>query len=72
MNPNFEQIPNDRGLVRRLLDGDEEAYDELFAEHFAGLMRFALSRLGGDEELAPGDGPANARHGVREAGELSG
>ena len=52
MTPNFEQITNDRELVGRLLDGDEAAYDELFAEHFAGLMRFALSRLEGDEDLA--------------------
>lgn len=47
-----EQISTDRALVDRLLEGDEEAYREFFADRFPGLFRFALSRLGGDEDQA--------------------
>jgi len=43
---------DERSLVEALLDGDEGAYDRLFAEYFPGVFRFALSRLGRDEELA--------------------
>lgn len=46
------QIRRDRVLVRRLLAGDEEAFDRFFEDHFDGLYRFALSRLDHDEELA--------------------
>ena len=41
-------------LVRRLLQGDEEAFDEFAAEYVPRLLRFAGSRLSGPnrEELA--------------------
>ncbi len=42
----------DRGLVRKMLAGDEEAFDEFFDGHFPGLYRFALTRLGHDEDAA--------------------
>ncbi len=44
----------DRALVRRLLAGDEGAFDEFFDRYFTGLYRFALARLGQDaaEEIA--------------------
>ena len=42
----------DRGLVRRMLSGDERAFDELFDGHFPGLYRFALTRLNHDEDAA--------------------
>ena len=42
----------DRRLVRRLLSGDERAFDEFFEGHFPGLYRFALTRLSHDEDAA--------------------
>lgn len=46
------QIREDQALVRRLLAGDERAFDRLFEEYFGGLYRFALTRLDFDETLA--------------------
>ncbi len=42
----------DLALAERVLGGDEEAFEQLFQESFGGLLRFALTRLGGDEDLA--------------------
>lgn len=42
----------DKRLVKRLLAGDERAFEGFFEENFARLYRFALSRLGGDDALA--------------------
>jgi RNA polymerase sigma-70 factor (ECF subfamily) len=42
----------DRALVRRLLAGDERAFDEFFEGHFPGLYRFALARVGRDHDAA--------------------
>jgi RNA polymerase sigma-70 factor (ECF subfamily) len=39
-------------LVRRMRRGEEAAFGEYFAKNFQPLYRFALSRLGGDAELA--------------------
>jgi RNA polymerase sigma-70 factor (ECF subfamily) len=36
----------DRRLVRRMLRGDERAFDEFFAGYFQRLFRFALRRVG--------------------------
>jgi RNA polymerase sigma-70 factor (ECF subfamily) len=44
--------PADAALARRLLAGDEGAFDELFARAFPVLCRFALVRVGGDTALA--------------------
>ncbi len=52
MRGRVDQIREDRALVRRLLDGDEEAYEQLFEDYFGGLYRFALTRLDFDETLA--------------------
>lgn len=41
----------DKRLVRRMLRGDEAAFEEFFASSFAGLFRFARVRLG-DESAA--------------------
>lgn len=46
------QLAEDRALVERLLAGDQTAYDQFFEDYFGGLYRFALTRLGFDEELA--------------------
>ena len=36
---------SDRELVRRMLGGDEAAFDEFFADYFPRLFRFAVLRL---------------------------
>jgi RNA polymerase sigma-70 factor (ECF subfamily) len=36
---------SERELVRRMLDGDEGAFDEFFADYFPRLFRFAVLRL---------------------------
>ena len=42
----------DTFLVKRMLRGDEAAYEEFFDAHFAPLFRFALPRVGGNAEVA--------------------
>ncbi len=42
----------DLALVRRLLAGEEAAFDLFFSTYFPRLYRFALARLGGDEDGA--------------------
>ena len=42
----------DLALVRRLLRGEEEAFEEFFAGYFPRLYRFARARLGRDEDAA--------------------
>lgn len=44
--------PEDLALVRRMLAGDEEAFEQFSRDTFSGIYRFALSRLGQDEDLA--------------------
>lgn len=43
---------SDVALARRLLAGDEDAFEEFFARYFPRLFRFALPRLGGNEDNA--------------------
>ncbi len=43
---------SDIALVRRVLAGNESAFDEFFATYFPPLYRFAISRLRGDENAA--------------------
>ncbi len=42
----------DRQLARRILAGDERAFNEFFDGYFPGLYRFALVRVGGDHDSA--------------------
>jgi len=42
----------DRKLVKRLLAGDERAFNQFFDENFGRLYRFALTRLSHEEEFA--------------------
>ena len=44
--------PRDRGLVRRMLSGEEQAFDEFFEGYFPGLYRFALIRMHHDADGA--------------------
>jgi RNA polymerase sigma-70 factor (ECF subfamily) len=43
---------DDKTLTRRLLAGDEPAFEEFFTAYFPRLFRFALPRVGGDEDAA--------------------
>jgi RNA polymerase sigma-70 factor (ECF subfamily) len=45
-------VENDFALARRLLAGDESAFEEFYAEYFPRLYRFACARLGGNEDDA--------------------
>lgn len=40
----------DKKLVKRLLKGDERAFDRFFRENFSRLYRFAQVRMSGDEQ----------------------
>jgi RNA polymerase sigma-70 factor, ECF subfamily len=40
-----ELYQNDKAIVRRMLAGDEAAFEEFFEAYFSGLYRFALTRL---------------------------
>lgn len=42
----------DKALVRRMLAGQEAAFEEFFSSYFPALFRFALTRLGQDADLA--------------------
>lgn len=42
----------DRQLAKRLLDGDDAAFEQFFDENFARLYRFALTRLSDDPDAA--------------------
>ncbi len=42
----------DRQLARRVLAGDEAAFQTFFDDNYGRLYRFALGRLGGDESAA--------------------
>lgn len=42
----------DRSLARRMIAGEEAAFDEFFDGHFPGLYRFALTRLNHDHDAA--------------------
>ena len=42
---------SDFALARRIIAGDETAFDEFFAAYFPPLYRFALARLGGHEDM---------------------
>jgi RNA polymerase sigma-70 factor (ECF subfamily) len=43
---------SDVTLARRVLAGEEAAFDEFFTGYFPRLYRFALARLGGNEDAA--------------------
>jgi RNA polymerase sigma-70 factor (ECF subfamily) len=43
---------SDLGLARRVIAGDEAAFDEFFTVYFPRLYRFALTRLGGNEDAS--------------------
>lgn len=45
-------LSDDQQLLRRMLAGDEQAFEAFFNAYFARLYRFALPRLNGDVEAA--------------------
>jgi RNA polymerase sigma-70 factor (ECF subfamily) len=51
-SPGMTTSVDDKTLTRRLLAGDEPAFEEFFAAYFPRLFRFALPRVGGDEDAA--------------------
>lgn len=47
-----DTLSDERRLVRRMISGEEEAFETFFAAHCPPLYRFALKRSGGDAEAA--------------------
>ncbi len=47
-----QNLADDQQLIRRMLAGDERAFDAFFNAYFARVYRFALPRLNGDVEAA--------------------
>jgi RNA polymerase sigma-70 factor (ECF subfamily) len=47
-----QALTDDKQLIRRLLAGDQRAFDTFFNAYFARVYRFALPRLNGDAEAA--------------------
>jgi RNA polymerase sigma-70 factor (ECF subfamily) len=45
-------LQDEQLLLRRMLAGDERAFNEFFNEYFARLYRFALPRLNGNADVA--------------------
>src|SRR5881397_3843445 len=43
---------DNRNLVKRMLAGEEQAFEEFFEGHFARLYRFALARMRQDADAA--------------------
>src|SRR6266487_1253063 len=56
MNSKRGSVPgaaqNDRELVKRMLAGEEDAFEEFFDSHFSRLYRFALARMEQDADAA--------------------
>jgi RNA polymerase sigma-70 factor (ECF subfamily) len=48
----METAPADRALARRLIAGDQSAFEQFFADYFPRVYRFARARLGGSEDAA--------------------
>ncbi len=47
-----DELQQEQQLVRRMLQGDELAFNRFFDEHYARLYRFVLQRLNGDSDAA--------------------
>ncbi len=47
-----DTVHADRAVARRILGGDEAAFQELFDRFFPRLYRFAIARLDGDDDAA--------------------
>ena len=47
-----ELYQSDKATSRRMLAGDERAFEEFFEAYFSGLYRFALARLDGNADAA--------------------
>jgi RNA polymerase sigma-70 factor (ECF subfamily) len=45
-------LHGDRAIVVKILAGDEEAFEAFFNEYFSRLYRFAMARLGNNEDAA--------------------
>lgn len=48
----MERAPADLALARRLIAGDQAAFEQFFADYFPRVYRFARTRLEGSEDAA--------------------
>lgn len=63
---------DDRTLARRLVAGDERAFDVFFEEYFPPLFRFAVPRVAGNEDAAEEVAQATLCKAVRKLGTYRG
>jgi RNA polymerase sigma-70 factor (ECF subfamily) len=52
MDTDVTVITADEFLIKRLLKGDAGAFDQFFDDFFPRVFRFALTRVGGNQDLA--------------------
>ena len=63
---------DDTSLARRMLAGDESAFDAFFETYFPGLYRFALARLDGNADAAEDVAQATLCAAIRKIGTYRG
>ena len=65
-------MKEDQLLIRRMLGGDEQAFEAFFNAYFARIYRFALPRLNGDVEATREVVQATLAKGMRRIGDFRG
>ena len=65
-------MKEDQQLIRRMLGGDEQAFEAFFNAYFARVYRFALPRLNGDVEAAREVVQATLAKAMRRIGDFRG
>ena len=63
---------DDKRLVKRLLAGDEQAFNRFFDENFARLYRFVLARVSNDGEVAKEVAQASLSKALEKIGQYRG
>jgi RNA polymerase sigma-70 factor (ECF subfamily) len=63
---------DEKQLTRRMLDGDEQAFEAFFDAYFSRVYRFALPRLNGDAEAAREVVQATLAKAMRRIGDFRG
>jgi RNA polymerase sigma-70 factor (ECF subfamily) len=70
--PVLPGMTDESELIRRMLAGDERAFDAFFESHFPRLYRFALPRLNGDVEATREVVQATLGKAMRKLGDFRG
>jgi RNA polymerase sigma-70 factor, ECF subfamily len=67
-----QELTNESDLIRRMLAGDERAFQAFFESHFPRLYRFTLPRVNRNEETAREIVQATLTKAMRKLGEFRG